>query len=218
MRHGSQPFAADWIGGINYYFGVRAHWFIYHPCAHCHISGVPGWAQYRVEESWWCGLVVGAVVDCNCPLNCLNLVVQRGKWLPFPRLEASPHLWRIPHWWHINGDPINVKRMELMQTRWFVLFLARALAPNLNDSIQSFSSQLLISCQWLSNQVTLKDRMSGANLQMEGHMDVPSQSTKNLGESGALHSSPSCLPSWSPARRPLSSCPNTKHCWKYAWH
>ena len=43
-------------------------------------------------------------------------------------------------------------------------------------------------------------------------MDVPSQSAKDLQESEALGSSPSHLLSWSPARRLLSSCPNTKLC------
>ena len=57
----------------------------------------------------------------------------------------------------------------------------------------------------------LEDRMSGANLQMEGHADVPSQGAKDLGEFGALGSSPSHSLPWSPARKPLSSCPNTKH-------
>ena len=47
---------------------------------------------------------------------------------------------------------------------------------------------------------------------MEGHADVASQNAKDLQESEALGSSPSHLPSWSPARRLLSSCPNTKHC------
>ena len=41
---------------------------------------------------------------------------------------------------------------------------------------------------------------------------MPSQSAKYLWESGASGSSPAHLLSWSPARRPLSSCPNTKHC------
>ena len=58
----------------------------------------------------------------------------------------------------------------------------------------------------------LGDRMSGANLQMEGHADVPSQSAKDLGELGALGSSPSCSSSWSLARRPPSNCPNTRCC------
>ena len=57
-----------------------------------------------------------------------------------------------------------------------------------------------------------EDRMPGANLQMEGHMDDPSQRAKDLGESGALGSSPSCLPSWSPARRLPLNCPNVRHC------
>ena len=58
----------------------------------------------------------------------------------------------------------------------------------------------------------LVGKTSGANLQTEGHVDVPSQSAKNLWELEASGSSPSHLPSWSLARRPLSSHPNTKHC------
>ena len=56
------------------------------------------------------------------------------------------------------------------------------------------------------------DEMSGVNLQMEGHMDMPPQSAKDLQKSEALGSSPSHLPSWSSARRLPSSCLNTKHC------
>ena len=58
----------------------------------------------------------------------------------------------------------------------------------------------------------LGNRMSGADPQMEGHVDMPSQSAKDLWESEALGSSPSHLPSWSPARRLPSSHPNMKHC------
>ena len=58
----------------------------------------------------------------------------------------------------------------------------------------------------------LVDEMSGANLQLEGHADVPTQSAKDLWEPEASDSSPSCLPTWSPARRPPSSHPNTKYC------
>ena len=58
----------------------------------------------------------------------------------------------------------------------------------------------------------LVDEMSGVNIQMEGHVDVPPQSAKDLWESEALGRSPSHLPSWSLGRRPLSNHPNTKHC------
>ena len=47
---------------------------------------------------------------------------------------------------------------------------------------------------------------------MESHVDVPPQSVKNLWEPEALGSSPSCLPSWSPAQRLPSGYPNMKHC------
>ena len=43
----------------------------------------------------------------------------------------------------------------------------------------------------------LVDEMSGANLQAEGHMDVLTQSAKDLRELEALDSSPSHLLSWS---------------------
>ena len=47
---------------------------------------------------------------------------------------------------------------------------------------------------------------------MVGHAEVPPQSAKDLWELEASDSSPSYSPSWSPARRLLSSHPNTKHC------
>ena len=43
-------------------------------------------------------------------------------------------------------------------------------------------------------------------------MDVPSQSAKDQQELEALGSSPSCLPSWSPARRLSAIHPNIRHC------
>ena len=58
----------------------------------------------------------------------------------------------------------------------------------------------------------LVDGTSGANLQAEGHAEVLTQSAKDLQEPEASHSSPSNLPSWSLARRLLSSHPNMKYC------
>ena len=58
----------------------------------------------------------------------------------------------------------------------------------------------------------LADETSGANLQMEGHVDVLTQSVKDLWEPEASDNSPSHSPSWSLAWRPLSSYPNTKYC------
>ena len=58
----------------------------------------------------------------------------------------------------------------------------------------------------------LGNRTSGDNSQMEDPTDVPSQSAKDLWELESLGHYPSHLPSCSPARRLLSSCPNMKHC------
>ena len=61
---------------------------------------------------------------------------------------------RDPHWWHINRVLNNMTRKWLPQTKWFILFLARASAPIMNDRIWSFNSQPLILHPWLPNQVT----------------------------------------------------------------
>ena len=126
------------------------------------------------------------------------------------QVGGNPMSARDPHWWHINGVPINMKKMWLMQTRWFS-FLAGAFAPDLCDLIQSFSSVTTI-VSMATRSSDLEDQTSGANLQTEGHADMPSQSQKDPEETGASVSSPSCSPSWSLARRPLPSHPNTRYC------
>ena len=54
--------------------------------------------------------------------------------------------------------------------------------------------------------------MSGANLQTEGHTPIPSREQKDPEETGASGSAPSHSPSWSLARKPLPSHPNTNQC------
>ena len=61
----------------------------------------------------------------------------------------------------------------------------------------------------------LVDKTSGANLQAEGHMEVPTQSAKDLWEPEDEDSSPSHSPSWSPAQRLLSGHPNMNIVWGY---
>ena len=57
----------------------------------------------------------------------------------------------------------------------------------------------------------LVDKMSGANLQTEGHADVPTQGAKDPQEPEEEDSSPYCSLLWSPAWRLLSSRPNMKY-------
>ena len=87
-------------------------------------------------------------------LKLQRLVVLVGKWVPFSQVGGIPTSAREPCWWHINRFLNNVTRKWLPQTKWFILFLARAFAPITNDHIWSFHSQPLISCPWLQNQVT----------------------------------------------------------------
>ena len=58
----------------------------------------------------------------------------------------------------------------------------------------------------------LVDKMPGANLQVDGQVEVPTQGAKDLWGSEEADSSPSHLPSWFPARRPLSGHPNVRYC------
>ena len=58
----------------------------------------------------------------------------------------------------------------------------------------------------------LVDKMSGANLQANGHVEVHTQIAKDLWELEEEDSSPSHLPSSSPAQRPLSNHHNMKYC------
>ena len=57
----------------------------------------------------------------------------------------------------------------------------------------------------------LVDETSGANLQMEGHADVPTQGVNDRQKPEVLDGSPSHLPSWSLAWKLLSSHPNMKY-------
>ena len=58
----------------------------------------------------------------------------------------------------------------------------------------------------------LADRMPGPNLQADGQTEVPTQGAKDLQGSEEADSSPSCLPSLSPAWRPLSGHSNVRYC------
>ena len=83
-------------------------------------------------------------------------------------------------------------RTWLPQIRWFILFLARAFASTTNDHIQSFSSQPLI-LSMAAKSSDLVDKTCGANLQMDGNADVPTQSAKDLQEPEEEDSSPQPL-------------------------
>ena len=58
----------------------------------------------------------------------------------------------------------------------------------------------------------LADKMPGVNIHMDGQMEVPTQGMKDLQGSEEEDSSPSHLPSWSPAWRPPSGHPNARYC------
>ena len=77
--------------------------------------------------------------------------------------------------------------------------------PEFQFTATNFMSMAAISSD-------LVDKTSGANLQVDGHAEVPTQSAKDLQEPEEEDSSPSCSPSRSPVQRLLCGCPNTKYC------
>ena len=155
---------------------------------------------------------MGAVVELWPSLNLLSLVVLGGKWLPFSQVGGIPMSEREPHWWHTNGVPNNMTKMQLPQIGWFILFSCQGLCANNKwpcPESQVTATNFMSMATKLSHLV---DKMSGANLQMNGHAEAPSQSVKDPWEPEEEDSSPSHLPSWSPAQRLPSSCPNMKYC------
>ena len=150
------------------------------------------------EENPRSGLAVGAVAESQPSINLPSLVVLGGKWLPFSQVGGIPTSEREPHWWHTNGVPNNMTRMWLPQIKWFILFLARAFVLNEwpYPEFQLTATNFVSMAAKLSDLV---DKTSGANLQADGHMEVPTQRAKDLWEPEEEDSSPSHLPSWSPA-------------------
>ena len=118
---------------------------------------------------------------------------------------------RDPHWWHINRVQVNVIKMWLMQTRWF-LISCKGLCTQFMWLDQEFQFTATTVMSMATRSSDLEDQTSETNLQTEGHTDVPSQSWKGPEETGALGSSPSHSPSWSLVRRLPPSHPNTRYC------
>ena len=137
-------------------------------------------------------------------------MVWEGRWLPFPRSETSPCLWGSL----LVADKQNPNHhgKDMVSTNPVVSsFLARAFVPNLCDNTEfQFTATTVASMATKSSD--LDDWMSGAKLQTEGHTPILSRGQMDPEETGASGSAPSYLPSWSLARKPLPSHPNTRHC------
>ena len=58
----------------------------------------------------------------------------------------------------------------------------------------------------------LSDKMSEANLQVDGQVEKPGQGAADQWETEEEDSSLHNLPMWSPVQRPPLGCLNTKHC------
>ena len=137
-------------------------------------------------------------------------MVWKGRWLPIPRLAASPHLIGSPLVAY-KQNPNNHQKDALSTNPVVSSFLARAFAPNLYNLVQSFSSWPLLLHHWPPNLVTWKTRHLELTSRLRPH-PLPSRGWKDPKEMGASGSAPSHSPSWPLARKPLPSHPNTRHC------
>ena len=144
-------------------------------------------------------------------LKLQSLVVLGGKWLPFSLVGGIPTSAREPHWWCINRFLNNVIRKQLPQIKWFILFLARAFEPIMNDPEFQFTATNFVSMA--AKLSDLSDKMSEANLQVDGQVEKPAQGAADQWQMEEEDSSPHHLPMWSPVQRlPLLGRLNMKHC------
>ena len=125
--------------------------------------------------------------------------------------RKHPHICEGAHWWWINRVPNIVEKMQLAQTQWFFIS-CKGLCTHIVQTDPEFQFTAPSVMSMAAKSSDLDDWTSGANLQTECHTPIPSRDQKDLEEMGFLGSAPSCSPSWSPARKPSSGCPNTRHC------
>ena len=126
--------------------------------------------------------------------------------------------WRHPHVW--EGAPLVGSKQSPKQCdkdavaldQVVYIISCQGLCTHnewLYPEFQLTATNFMSMAAKLSNLV---DKTSGANLQAEGHVDVPTQSAKDPWEPEEEDSSPYCSPSWSLAWRLPSSHPNMKYC------
>ena len=119
---------------------------------------------------------------------------------------------RDPHWWCINGVPINVLKMQLMQTGLFVHFLPGPLHPIhvtwSRDSVHM--SIIIMSMAVRSSNLKRPKVWSQPPDRRPCRHGVPT--SKGPWRDGSIGQLTSHLPSCSPARGLLPNHPNTRYC------
>ena len=118
-----------------------------------HISGIPGWAQKKLQDHRGLVLQLEAVSLHDHLLNSqsggsirlMSTFSQVGS-VPTSVKESVAGRWM--------DLQLTVDKMWLTQAKLFLNFLAWAFAPKLNEPIWSFNSWPLFSCQWLQDWVT----------------------------------------------------------------
>ena len=145
------------------------------------------------------------------PLNCQNLVVWEGRWLPFWRSEASPCFLGSP----LVADKQNPNHCgkDAVSTNPVVSsFLARAFVPNLCDLIWSFSSWPLLLHQLVPNPVTWKTGHLESTSKLRATLPCHQEAERTLErQEHQAVPAPTCHLGLWPGKL-LPSHPNTRHC------
>ena len=98
-----------------------------------------------------------------------------------------------------------------MQTRWFFISCQGLCTQFVWLDLEfHFTATTIMSM--VTRSSNLEDQRSWVILLTEGHGGMETQWWKDTEEIGVTGSSPSCLPSWSLARRPLPNCLYMKYC------
>ena len=139
-----------------------------------------------------------------------------GKWLPFSQVGGIPLFEREPPLVAYKWSPKHCDKDAANSNQVVYIISCQGLCTQNKWLYLEFHSTATNFMSMAGKLRDLVDEMSGANLQTEGHTDVPPNSVKDPPEPEVSDSSPSHSPSGSPARRPLPAHPNTKH-WLGIW-
>ena len=126
--------------------------------------------------------------------------------------------WRHPHVWELaplvayKWSPKQCDKDAVTSNQVVYIISCQGLCTHYKWPYLEFQLTATNAMSMAAKSRDLVDKMSEANLQADGHVELPTQSAKDLWKPEEEDSSPFHLPSWSPAQRPPSGCPNMKYC------
>ena len=150
-------------------------------------------------------------MDCDHPLNCQIQCFEEVSDYLFPG-RRHPHICKGSPLMAYKWSPNQCVKDMVNANQVFFFISCQGLCAQFMWLYLEFQFTATIIMSMATRSSDLEDRRSGSNLQTEGHAGMEPQCQQGPEETGVLGSSPSHLPSWSPARGLLPNCPNTRYC------